>query len=190
MDTKTRHDVTLPTGHLLFVYRGDIAAEAADAVVNAANNQLLHTAGVAGALARAGGPAVERESRQAGWVDTGSVAVTSAGRLKARFLIHAVGPRWNEHAPDEADRLLASAVTAALEAARERSCLSIAFPAVASGTFSFPADRCARVMVGAAVTWATAHPADRPRYVRFVLFDPETETAFREAVPSPPEEIV
>lgn len=187
MDTNTIHAVFLPTGHRLSLHRGDIADEAADAVVSAANNQLLHTSGVAGAIAARAGAALERESRRVGWVETGGVAVTTGGRLRARHVIHAVGPRWNEHASAEADRLLASAATAALEAACALDCLSVAFPALSSGTFGFPADRSARVLLGAAAGWASAHPTDRPRYVRFTIIDEGTATtftaAFREMFP-------
>ncbi len=187
MNTNTAAAAVLPSGHSLSLHRGDITEEATDALVSAANNQLQHTAGVAGAIAATAGAALERESRRIGWVETGGVAVTTGGRLRAKHVVHAVGPRWNEHTPEEADRLLESAATAALEAARRLNCLSVALPALSSGTFGFPADRCALVLLRAVGAWAVAHPADRPRYVRFTIIDEPTvaafAAAFREAFP-------
>ncbi len=170
--------VVLPGGHVLSLRHGDITEETTDAIVNAANDGLAHGGGVSGAIVRKGGSVIQDESDRIGRVPTGTAAITGAGSLAARFVIHAVGPVWSGRTPEENDRLLASATTAALEIARERGLHSIAFPAVSSGIFGFPKDRCAKVMLGAVRDWADAHPDDNPRDIRFTIIDAETVRIF------------
>jgi O-acetyl-ADP-ribose deacetylase (regulator of RNase III) len=169
---------TLPTGHVLTVRHGDLTEERADAIVNAANSGLVHGGGVAGAILRKGGQVIQDESDRVGRVAIGSAAVTGAGALPARFVIHAVGPVWRANTEEQNDRLLASATVAALEIAREKGLDSVAFPAVSSGIFGFPKDRCARVMLKAVTDWAAGHPDDGPRDLRFVLVDDLTLSCF------------
>lgn len=107
-----------------------------------------------------------------------AAAITGAGRLPAKWVLHAVGPVWSGQAPDESDRLLASATTAALEIARSRGLESVAFPAISSGIFGFPKDRCARVMTRAVCDWAASHPDQNPRSIRFTLIDLPTLEVF------------
>ena len=178
MSSDTLFETTLPSGHVLSLRRGDITDEAADAIVNAANTGLVHGGGVAGAIVRKGGQVIQDESDRVGRVPTGSAAITGAGKLPARFVIHAVGPVWRGQTPEESDRLLASATTAALEIARERGLESIAFPAISSGIFGFPKERCAQVMVEAVTAWAAAHPGDSPRDLRFTIIDDITANVF------------
>ena len=149
-----------------------------DAIVNAANTGLAHGGGVAGAIVRRGGQTIQNESDRIGRVATGGAAITGAGRLAARFVIHAVGPVWREHTPGQADHLLAAAVTAALEIAHEKGLGSIAFPAISSGIFGFPKERCAWVMTEALVRWAAEHPDGGPRDLRFTLIDDTTLDIF------------
>ncbi len=136
-------------GKTLRLVVGDLTELEADALVNAANEHLKHGGGVAGALLKKGGFTIQEESdawvREHGPVPTGSAAVTGAGRLKARYLIHAVGPVWGS---GDEDPKLASATLAALEAAERLNLTSIAFPAISTGIFGFPRDRCARIMIG------------------------------------------
>ncbi len=113
-----------------------------------------------------------------GRVPTGGAAITGAGRLVAKFVIHVVGPVWRGGAPEKLDALLASATKASLEIARERGLSSIAFPAVSSGIFGFPKHRCAEVMIGAVVAWSEAHPNDDPRDLRFTIIDEPTVSFF------------
>jgi O-acetyl-ADP-ribose deacetylase len=175
-----RFVTTLATGHTLALYRGDLTEEAVDAIVNAANSGLAHGGGVAGAIVRKGGEIIQRESDRVGRVRTGSAAITGAGSLPAKFVIHAVGPMYTGFAPEEAERLLASAALAALEIARVKGLTSVAFPAISSGIFKFPKPDCARVLIGAAVAWAEAHPDDGPREIRFTIIDEETAVVFRQ----------
>jgi len=174
LEAITHYTVTLPSGHQLSLRQGDITDEAIDAIVNAANSGLVHGGGVAGAILRKGGQIIQDESDRVGRVRIGGAAITGAGKLPAKSVIHAVGPVWRGNTPEENDRLLASATTSALEIARERGFQSIAFPAISSGIFGFPKHRCAEVMVRAVRDWAAAHPADPPRDLRFTIIDDQT----------------
>ena len=126
---------------------GDITELEADAIVNAANSYLKHGGGVAAAIVRKGGQVIQEESdrwvREHGPVPVGGVAVTGAGRLKARYIIHAVGPRYDE---EEGDEKLASAVRNSLGKAEELGLRSVALPAISTGVFGYPYERCARIM--------------------------------------------
>jgi len=173
-----RFETTLPSGHRLSLYHGDLTEQVVDALVNAANTGLVHGGGVAGAIVRKGGYIIQEESDRLGKVPIGSAAATGAGTLPAKWVIHAVGPVWRGQSEEESDRLLASAATSALEIAREKSCRSVAFPAISSGIFGFPKDRCARVLTDALVAWAAAHPDADPRDLRFVLIDEPTVAFF------------
>jgi len=175
-------EVTLETGQVLRIVRGDITQEQVDAIVNAANSHLKHGGGVAAAIVRRGGEIIQQESdkwvRQHGPVPTGQVAVTSAGNLPAKFVIHAVGPVWDEHPPERADELLRSAVWNSLAAAHERNCQSIALPAISAGIFGFPKDRCAAILLDTARQFCEQHPDSPLRDIRFVLFDEPTFQTF------------
>jgi len=137
---------------VLELVQGDITELDTDAIVNAANERLAHGGGVAGIISRKGGPAIQRESnewvRQHGPVRTGSAAITSGGKLRARHVIHAVGPIY-DGTPRSAE-LLASAVRAALHTADEHGLRSIALPAISTGIFGYPIEEAAQVMLRAA----------------------------------------
>ncbi|HEU24095.1 MAG: Appr-1-p processing protein [Mesoaciditoga sp.] len=131
---------------LIEIKQCDITKENVDVIVNAANSHLAHGGGVALAISMAGGDVIDKESREYiqkhGPLNTGDVAVTSAGRLNARFVIHAVGPVWGEGKEDEK---LSRAFENALKKADELNLKSITFPAISSGIYGFPKDRCARI---------------------------------------------
>ncbi len=139
----------------LELINGDITELDTDAIVNAANEWLAHGGGVAGVISRRGGPTIQRESnawlRRHGRVVTGSAAITSGGNLKARHVIHAVGPVY-DRSPRSAE-LLASAVRASLQLADEHGLKSIALPAISTGVFGYPLEEAARVMLEAAITY-------------------------------------
>jgi len=139
----------------LELIEGDITELDTDAIVNAANEHLAHGGGVAGVISRKGGPAIQRESdawvRQHGPLPTGSAAITSGGHLKARYVIHAVGPVY-DGTPRSAE-LLASAVRAALRMADDHDLKSIALPAISTGIFGYPMEEAARVMLQAAIEY-------------------------------------
>jgi len=170
---------TLESGAIVRVVQGDLTAEPVDAIVNAANEHLMHGGGVAGAISRRGGPAIQQEStawvRENGPVPTGSAAITGAGALPCRYVIHAVGPIWGTG--DEAHKL-ASAVRSALDRADERGLCSVSMPGISSGIFGFPKPLCAQVMVGAIRSWLDAHPESSVREVRACNIDGETAQLF------------
>jgi len=139
----------------LELVEGDITQLDTDAIVNAANERLAHGGGVAGVISRRGGPAIQRESnawvRQHGRVPTGSAAITSGGNLKARYVIHAVGPVY-DGTPRSAE-LLGSAVRAALQVADEHGLKSVTLPAISTGIFGYPMEEAAQVMLSAAIAY-------------------------------------
>ena len=140
---------------ILELVEGDITKLDTDAIVNAANEYLSHGGGVAYAISRKDGPAIQRESdawvRQHGLVRTGTAAITSGGDLKARHVIHTVGPIY-ECTPRSAE-LLASAVRASLQLADVHSLRSVALPAISTGIFGYPVRDAAEVMLGAAIAY-------------------------------------
>jgi len=126
--------------------KGDITEQKVDAIVNAANSYLKHGGGVAAAIVRGGGRVIQDESDGIDFVPVGSCAVTSAGLLPARYVIHAVGPRMGE---GDEDKKLLSATNCVLNKSLELNLKSLAFPAISSGIFGYPIERCARVMLTA-----------------------------------------
>lgn len=131
----------------IVLIEGDITELEADAIVNAANPYLEHGGGVALAIVRKGGYVIQEESREYvrrfGPVRVGGVAVTSAGRLKARYVIHAVGPVFGD---PEGDSKLASAIKSSLDKAEELGLHSVAFPAISTGVYGYPYRRAAELM--------------------------------------------
>jgi len=128
----------------LALVEGDLTEQPVDAVVNAANSALQLGGGVAGAIRRKGGPAIQEECDRLGGTPVGTAALTTGGRLKARHVIHAVGPRMGE---GDEERKLAGAVRCSLELADEHQLRTIAFPAISTGIFGYPMEDAARVML-------------------------------------------
>jgi O-acetyl-ADP-ribose deacetylase (regulator of RNase III) len=135
--------VTLDRTQLELV-EGDITDLEVDAIVNAANTELQLGTGVAGAIRQKGGPSIQEECNRIGGTPVGTAVMTGAGHFKAKWVIHAVGPRMGE---GDEDKRLASAVRAALALADRRGMKSIALPAISTGNFGFPLDRAARIML-------------------------------------------
>ncbi|MFK3733164.1 O-acetyl-ADP-ribose deacetylase [Streptomyces sp. NPDC088090] len=161
--------------------RGDITAEAVDAVVNAANSSLLGGGGVDGAIHRKGGPEILaacrdlRRSHYGKGLPTGRAVATTAGRLPARHVIHTVGPVWS--ASEDRSGLLASCYRESLRVADELGARTVAFPAVSTGVYGWPIDDGARIAV------ETVRAAETGvEEVRFVLFDATAYAAFEAAV--------
>jgi O-acetyl-ADP-ribose deacetylase (regulator of RNase III) len=128
----------------LELVEGDITELEVDAIVNAANAQLQLGGGVAGAIRTKGGPSIQEECDRIGGTPVGTAVMTGAGHLRAKRVIHAVGPRMGE---GDEDKKLASAVRASLALADRRGLKSIALPAISTGIFGYPIDRAARVML-------------------------------------------
>lgn len=151
--------------------RADITALGVDAIVNAANEHLAHGGGVAAAIARAGAPDVDAESRawvrEHGPVRPGEAAVTSAGAMPARWVVHVVGPRYR--AGQDNAGLLAEAVTAALSAVAGLGAASVALPAISAGIFGYPPDDATSVIAATVAGWAQTH--EDPAEVMLVGYD-------------------
>lgn len=138
-------------GARLEIIVADITTLGVDAIVNAANSSLLGGGGVDGAIHRAAGPELVAACRMLNGAKTGQAKITAGYRLKARHVIHAVGPVWNGGKGNE-DELLASCYRCSLALAAENQLASIAFPAISTGVYRFPADRAARIAVGTVVS--------------------------------------
>jgi O-acetyl-ADP-ribose deacetylase len=161
------------------VVQGDITTIAVDAIVNAANEGLRGGGGVDGAIHRAGGPAIMEECIRLGGCRAGDAKATTAGKLPARYVVHAVGPFWSGGGRGE-DDLLASAYRRSVGVAAGLGCESIAFPAISTGIFGFPIERAAPIALGTARTAAEAAGGDW-RLV-FVLFSPGDLEVYRAAL--------
>ncbi len=158
---------------LLILIKGDITDIAIDAIVNPANSALVLGSGVASAVRRKGGPSIQEECNAIGHCDVGSAVITGGGNLKAKKVIHAVGPIMGS---GDEDKKLADATNSALELANQNSIRSLAFPAISTGVFGFPKDRCARVMLSTTIAYLqTASSIDK---VIFCLYDDETYSCF------------
>lgn len=159
-------DLTIGAGALRLV-RADITTLRTDAIVNAANDQLITGGGVCGAIHRAGGPDIARECRAIGYTPTGQAAITTGGRLPARHVIHAVGPVWSGGGHGE-DELIASAYRASLGLAESHGLASVAFPSISTGIYGFPIERAARIALRTVAEHLAR--ASTPREVIFALF--------------------
>ena len=176
----------LQAGQTIQIVQGDITIENVDAIVNAANERLQHGGGVAWAISKKGGPKIQKESdewiRQHGHVPHSHPAWTSGGVLPAKYVIHAVGPVWDDAqsagASGDEDAKLADAVTGSLRVADELKCSSIALPAISTGIYGFPKDRAAEIIFKSINTYFGAKDDSTIKLVRIVLFDDATVNTF------------
>jgi O-acetyl-ADP-ribose deacetylase len=174
--------IPVGAGKVIELALGDITAEGADAVVNAANSSLMGGGGVDGAIHRAGGPSILEECRairaQSGPLPPGRAVATTGGRLRARYVIHTVGPIYEDGASGE-PATLASCYRESLRVADGLGVASVAFPSISTGAFGYPADEAAPVALAA--VREGLREAGHVRTVRFVLFDGWTFEVYREA---------
>ena len=159
--------------------RGDITQQDTEAIVNAANTSLLG-GGVDGAIHRAGGPAILEECRRLGGCVTGDAKITAGGRLRARFVIHTVGPVYGGGTRREAD-LLASAYRRSLEVAVANGIRSLAFPSISTGAYRFPIGEAATIALRTVTAFLAAHPEELD-LVRFVLFSEADLAVYEQAL--------
>ena len=162
------------------VVQGDITTQATDAIVNAANPSLMGGGGVDGAIHRAGGPAIVDECRQIvakqGRLPTGRAVITTGGKLKAKHVIHTVGPVWHGGSSNKAE-LLASAYRESLKLAAQHNLASISFPSISTGAYGYPVDEAAPVAIKAVVSFLREQATSIKNAV-FVLFDSRTYQAY------------
>ncbi len=163
-------------GKTLRLFKGDITERQVDAIVNAANSHLQHGGGVAGAIVRKGGQVIQKESDRIGFVPVGNAAITGAGSLPCRFVIHAVGPRMGE---GDEDNKLKNAILNSLKLASGKGLKSISVPAISSGIFGFPKGRCATILVGEAARYLKENPKTSLELVEFCIYDDVTLEHFK-----------
>lgn len=161
-------------GKIVELVKGDITDLEVDVIVNAANSSLKMGGGVAGAILRKGGRIIQEECDKIGYCPVGGAVITSAGKLKAKYVIHAVGPRMGE---GDEDTKLRNATLNSLELADKYKVESIAFPAISTGIFGYPKDRCADIMLSTIVKYLSEKKTNL-RKVILCLYDDETYRIF------------
>lgn len=170
-----------PGNRIIRIVQGDLTEERVDAIVNAANEQVAHGGGVAGAISKKGGPSIQAESNAwvgtRGPVATGSAAITGAGNLPCRYVIHAVGPVWGS---GHEEAKLASAVQSALDLAEQHELASISIPAISSGIFGFPKPLCAQVMLQTVLEWFSERRQTHLREINLCNIDTRTAKIFEQ----------
>ncbi len=152
---------------------GDITEMDTDAIVNAANSMLILGGGVAGAIRSKGGMKIQMECLKIGHTQVGGAAITSGGKLKAKYVIHAVGPRWGEGNEDEK---LKNATFNSLKLADKHNLKDISFPAISAGIFGFPIDRCAEIMLRTTIEYLNGNTG--LKRVVFCLYGKESYDVF------------
>lgn len=165
---------------ILELVEGDITEQETDAIVNAANSSLILGAGVAGAIRSKGGPSIQQECNQIGGCPVGGAVITAGGNLKARHVIHAVGPRMGEGNEDEK---LKNATLNSLKVANDNSLKSIAFPALSTGIFGFPIKRCAEIMLSNSIDFLEGESGLEK--VVFCLYGQEAFNVFKDTLQGP-----
>lgn len=164
-------DITIGTTRLSLV-QGDITRQDTDAIVNAANSSLLGGGGVDGAIHRAGGPQILEECKairaRQGSCPPGQAVITSGGKLKARYVIHTVGPIWHGGSHGE-EETLRQAYENSLKLALQNTIKTIAFPSISTGAYGFPIEQASRIAINAVSRFVRMHPGELAE-VRFVVF--------------------
>jgi O-acetyl-ADP-ribose deacetylase (regulator of RNase III) len=163
----------------LELVQGDITQQGIDAIVNAANPSLLGGGGVDGAIHRGAGPQLLEECRTLGGCETGDAKITKGYNLKAKYVIHTVGPVYRRDGK-RAPELLASAYRRSMEVASENGLKSVAFPSISTGAYGYPLDEAAPIALKTVADFLKEHP--EIELVRFVLFDSKTLAAYEEVL--------
>lgn len=166
-------------GTIVSLVKGDITLEETDAIVNAANTNLAGGGGVDGAIHRAGGPAIMEECRRIGGCPTGSAVMTTGGSLKARYVIHTVGPIYRDGSHGEPD-LLMSAYRSSLDLALKKGLKSISFPSISTGAYGYPVEEASKIAISATSEFIRQNKG--LDLVRFVLFSDNDLTTYSHAL--------
>jgi len=166
-------------GTTVSLVRGDITREETDAIVNAANPALSGGGGVDGAIHKAGGPSIMEECRRIGGCPTGKAVITTGGALKAKFVIHTVGPIYRDGRHGEAE-LLSSAYSSSLALALEKGLGTVSFPSISTGAYGYPIEEAARTAVSAVIDFIKENKG--LTLIRFVLFSDRDLAAYASAL--------
>jgi len=163
-------------GHTqISIIQGDLTESDVDAIVNAANSYLQHGGGVAGAIVRKGGDIIQEESNRIGYVPVGGCTITTGGKLKARYVIHTVGPRWGE---GEEKLKLRNAIKNTLMLATEKGFKTLSMPAISAGIFGFPKEKCAQIIIDETIAFIK-NKGTSLKEIRFYLMDKEIIEFFK-----------
>jgi len=171
----TIDELRLDNDKIIRLVKGDITERNVDVIVNAANSYLKHGAGVAGAIVRKGGLIIQQESNKICYVEVGSAVITTSGKLPCSAVIHAVGPRMGQ---GNEDQKLRKAVQSCLKLAAGKGFKSISMPAISSGIFGFPKDKCAKILLDESKSFLTSNDISI-EIVEFCIFDNETLGYFK-----------
>ena len=164
-------------GRKIKLVEGNIVLLEVEAVVNAANKSLVLGGGVAGAIRSYGGPSIQEECNKVGPIQVGEAVITNAGKLKAKYVIHAVGPVSGE---GEEEEKLRSTTLASLKIAEEKKIKDIVFPAISTGIFGFPIQRCSEIMLKTALEFLEKN--DYPQEIIFCLYGQEAYSVFEKTL--------
>jgi O-acetyl-ADP-ribose deacetylase (regulator of RNase III) len=159
---------------------GNIVEATTDAIVNPANSNLILGGGVAGAIRTAGGAEIQIECNKIGHCDVGDAKITRAGSLKAKWVIHAVGPVYSEYEAKEAERLLRSAIRAVFRIVSEKGLLSVTFPLISAGIFGYPLDEAFKIHVEELEEFATLSP--EKRIIQLILYPKPNADYFNQKI--------
>jgi len=158
---------------------GNLVLLDVEAVVNAANKNLVLGGGVAGAIRKFGGPSIQEECNKISPIDVGEAVITGGGNLKAKYVIHAAGPVYGEGDEDEK---LTKATINSLKIAKEKKLRNIAFPAISTGIFMFPLKRCSEIMIKVAIDFFKDKENENPEEIIFCLYGQEAYHVFQDAL--------
>lgn len=174
----TINELRLNNNKIIRLVKGDITERNVDVIVNAANSYLKHGAGVAGAIVRKGGSIIQQESDRIGYLNVGSAVITTSGKLPCSAIIHTVGPRMGQ---GDEDNKLRKAVQSSLRLASDKGFKSISMPAISSGIFGFPKDRCAKILLEESKSFLEDYKKNNSsiQIIEFCIFDDETLGYFK-----------
>ena len=176
--------IILSNGKTIRLVRGDITERNLDVIVNPANSDLKHAGGVAAAIVRKGGQVIQEESDKIGYVPVGTAVITTAGRLPCKAVIHTVGPRMGEGSED---KKLRKAIKSVLALAQETGFKSISIPAISTGIFGYPKDKCAKILLEESMNYFaknkdTSSSPNTIDTIEFSLIDSETLDYFKDEI--------
>ena len=175
MTTQLIDEIIMPNDKIIRLIKGDITDQNVDVVVNPANSYLKHGGGVAGAILRKGGKIIQTESDKIGFVPVGSSVITTSGELPCKAIIHTVGPKMGE---GNEDFKLSKSIHSSLSLASDNSYKSISIPAISSGIFGFPKDRCANILLDESIKFLQTNNTSL-QTIEFCIIDDETLFHFR-----------